>query len=397
MGAGNRPGDGASATGESATGSRATRRSVLASAATGVTAALAGCPSNGGADGEQSSNTTFGGTITGEDFSGERLRVLVWEGPYAERFRDVVKPRFEQRTGATLDLETGWADVLNRIRDAPDRNPPYDVTVTDGFYYNLGRIDGLFEPLRPENVPNLDGVIDRYTSVRTTEYGVPVDGTPLTLLYRADDDIEPSSWGALFEDSIASGIDFGFQVMPVHAMAVGMDEKPLAGEIYDESTREAVVNRIENTNLKGFATTTDDLWSLFRDGKIDVAQWYYEQAEYELGGRTVTPGSPTDITHTTPEENAGVLNHWCVVKNTNKRDLAERFLNVLLNPQVQTAWAQESATMFTAEETTYPESRRDDLPGTDDEASKIAFPDYDRYFDVSQQFNEALDDKRDAA
>ena len=358
----------------STTGARSSRRTFLAAAGAGTATALAGCSALAGGGGGNGS--TAGESGSGPDFSGETLRVMVWSGNYADRFEETIKPMYEERTGGTLQVNRGWNEILAQIRSAPEDEPPFDVTITEGYFYLLGRADDLFLPVRSENVPNMDEVIDYYTDFRTTEFGVPIDGAPTTLIYRNDQGFEPSEWADLASDTVQNsngiGIDKGFWWFPQHDAAVAMDEMELAGEVYDdEMTMEVFDYMGSEWPIQGWATSGEDIWQFFENGIIDYAQWYYEQTAFDIGDYD-------SLSHTAPERNSGFVNHWCPVRGTDKRRMAEDFLNFLLDADTQTTWSENSPTLFTNENMEYAtEKLNQDLPNNSEEAGLIAWPEFD--------------------
>jgi len=367
--------DGTERSGEEPTDhARSSRRRFLAAAGAGTATALAGCSALAGGGG--GGGGTAGDSGSGPDFSGETLRVMVWSGNYADRFEETIKPMYEERTGGTLQVNRGWNEILAQIRSAPEDEPPFDVTITEGYFYLLGRADDLFLPVRSENVPNMDGVIDYYTDFRTTEYGVPVDGAPTTLIYRNDQDFEPSEWGDLASDTVQNsagiGIDKGFWWFPQHDAAVAMDEMELAGEVYDEEMTMEVFDYMDSEwPIQGWATSGEDIWQFFENGIIDYAQWYYEQTAFDIGDYD-------NLSHTAPSRNSGFVNHWCPVRGTDKRRMAEDFLNFILDADTQTTWSENSPTLFTNENMEYATDKLDeDLPNNSEEAQLIAWPEFE--------------------
>ena len=362
--------------GESTDYTRSSRRTFLAAAGAGTATALAGCSALAGGDGGGGNGGTAGEGGSGPDFSGETLRVMVWSGNYADRFEETIKPMYEERTGGTLQVNRGWNEILAQIRSAPEDEPPFDVTITEGYFYLLGRADDLFLPVRSENVPNMDGVIDYYTDFRTTEFGVPVDGAPTTIIYRNDRDFEPSEWSDLASDTVQSsngvGIDKGFWWFPQHDAAVAMDDMDLAGEVYDEEMTMEVFDYMESEwPVEGWATSGEDIWQFFDNGIIDYAQWYYEQTAFDIDDYD-------NLSHTAPSRNSGFVNHWCPVRGTDKRRMAEDFLNFLLDADTQTTWSENSPTLFTNEDMEYATDKLDeDLPNDSEEAELIAWPDFE--------------------
>jgi len=348
------------------------RRSFLA-ATGGAATALSGCLTGDGpaADGDG-------------PYAGESLEVMIWSGNYADRFEENIKPMYEERSGSRLIVQRGWDEILSEIRAAPEDNPPYDVTITEGWFYHVGREDGLFEPIREENVPNLEQAMDYYRDFRSTEFGVPVDGAPTTLIYRDDLGFEPESWADFNSeeamDSEGVGIDAGFWVFPMHAAAVGMDEAELAGELYDESLHNAAMQTLEEWPIEGWATTGEDIWQLFEAGVIDMAQWYFEQTHFDIQ-------DIDGLSHVAPEENTGFVNHWCVVEGTDKRDHAEHFLNFLLDAETQNEWAQHNPGLFCNSDIEYASDEvEEQLPSNSEEAQNIAFPDWDYLLDHQDEF-----------
>lgn len=340
---------------ESTTKSAVTsRRGLLSATAVGSVTALAGCAELAGSE--------------------ETLRVSIWSGNYADRFEEGVVPQYESEHDIELDIHRGWDEILTDIQSAPDDDPPFDVTVAEGNFYYYGRQDDLFEPIREENVPNLDEVIDFYREMRDTEYGLPVDGAPCTIVHREDADIDPESWADLSSEAVEQsqgiGVDTGFWWYPLYAAAIGMDEAEGAEEMHDENLHDDVLETVENWNVESWASSGEDIWQAFDNGVIDVAQWYYDQTAYDIDDYD-------GLTHTMPEQTTGWLNNWCVVNGTDKRDEAEEFINFLLDSDVQSEWSEHAPMVFSNENIEYAESLEEDLPTTTEEAENIAFPDWE--------------------
>lgn len=350
------------------------RRTVLSTAAAGASVGVAGCltgDDDAGGEGE---------------YAGERLNVMIWSGNYADRFEENIKPMYEDRTGTELVVQRGWNEILSEIRAAPEDNPPYDVTITEGWFYHLGRQDDLFEPIREENVPNLEDVMEFYREFRPTEYGVPVDGAPTTLIYRDDLDFEPDSWDDFAseeaQNSAGVGIDSGFWVFPMYAAAIGTDMAPLADEVYDESLHGDVMDTLSSWPIEGWAESGEDIWQLFDAGVIDMAQWYFEQTHYDIQ-------DIDGLSHTAPENNTGFVNHWCVVRGTDRREHAENFLNFLLDPDVQNEWSEHNPGLFCSSDIEYAtEELESQLPSNDEEARNIAFPNWEDVLEHEAEFSE---------
>ncbi|MGQ3720140.1 ABC transporter substrate-binding protein [Natrialba aegyptia] len=347
-------------------GKSTSRRRLLSATAVGSVTALAGCAK-----------------LLGH---GDPLRVSIWSGNYADRFEEGVVGRYEDEFETPIEIYPGWNNILTDIQTAPADDPPFDVTVAEGNFYYYGRQDDLFEPIRTENVPNAEEIIDFYREMRNTEYGLPVDGAPCTIIHREDADIDPETWGDLSSTAIESssgiGVDTGFWWYPLYAAAIGMDEEDGAGEMHDTAYHEDVLAQVADWNVQSWASSGEDIWQAFENGVIDAAQWYYDQTAYDIEDYD-------GLTHTMPEQTTGWLNNWCVVRGTDKRDEAEQFINFLLDADVQSSWSESHPMVFSNENIEYARGLEEDLPTTTEEAQNIAFPDWE----FLSEHNAALSDE----
>ncbi len=348
-------------------GKTTSRRRLLSTTAVGSVTALAGCAE------------LLGST--------DQLRVMVWSGNYADHFQDSVVPLYEDEYDVEIDVHRGWDEILTDINNAPDDDPPFDVTVAEGNFYYYGQQDDLFEPIREENVPNADELIDFYTEIRDPEYGMPVDGAPCTIIHREDMDIDPDSWGDLSSDAVQDGsgigVDTGFWWYPLYAAALGMDDEEGAGEMHDEDLHDDVLEEVEGWEVDSWASSGEDIWQAFENGTIDVAQWYYDQTENVIDDYD-------GLTHTMPEQTTGWINNWCVVSGTDRRDEAEQFINFLMDAEVQSEWSEEAPLTFSNQNVDYADGMEEDLPTTTEEAENIAFPDWEYLSDYDDDLSDEI-------
>lgn len=344
------------------------RRAFLGAVGAASTGALAGCTS------------MLGGQET------ESLRVTAWSGNYGKRFKKAIKPIFESRFDAELKVNFGWDSILADIKSAPKDNPPYDVTITaEPLYYN-GRKEELFEPIRyEENVPNFDGVMPFFKDVRPPKYGAPVDGAPLAQIYRNDLSEKVDKWedftSEFVKQSNGVGIDSGFWIFPLMAAGVGADAAPGADELYAEESHKAVIDTLEEWPINGWASSGTDIWQQFDDGLIDAAQWYVDQVYYDID-------SHQNLSMSVPDHNPGYLDNWCVVRGTDKRDLSEKFINMLLDPEVQSKWSEDSALFFSHEDTEYAGDLGEIMPQTNEEAKKLTLPEWSNLAPYADKFSQ---------
>lgn len=370
--------------GQSTCRGTSTRRKFVATGATATTLGLAGCL--GGLTGGGNGTDTSGG---GDDsFEDQTLRVVVWSGSYKTNFEETVKPLYEEQTGGTLQVTGGWSEILSKIKAAPENDPPYDVAIVDGNFYYNGNADDLFLPVRYENVPNRENIYPYLRDFRTDEFGVPIDGGPMAIVWTDDLGWEPSSFKDFSTDKGANANlameGSGFEY-PLHIAAIASDEKEGAQELYDDSTREAVWDTLAGFDVDSWYSGGAKLWENFRNGTSNLGQWYM--------GTGYAEASERDDWHIHfPEQTVAYYDHFCVVRGTSNRAMAEHFLDFLASAEAQTEWATKTANLFSNKNVQYPEPFNEWYPSTNEEYQKIAMFDWDYLIeynaDLSERFKE---------
>lgn len=349
---------------------RTGRRRFLAAAAGGTTAALAGCAA------------VFGGGGGGDGFEGETLRVSVWSGVYADYFNETVKPMFEEETGANIKAIPGWSEIISKIESAPEDDPPYDVTVTEGQFYFLGRNSDLFEQVPVDEMSNLEDVYPYLKEFRTHEYGVPVDGAPVAIMYDESAlDWTPEEWTDLQQQEAKTAMDGGFYVYPTHIGAIVADEKPGIQEMYDENTHDVPFEVLGEMNIDTWYSSGAERWNYIKQGVINLVQSYYGVAQGKARDEE-------NISVVLPDVTTGYFDHYCVVRGTDKRDLGFEFLDFLLRDDVQTEWTQSNNNLMSNSNVEYSDLAKDVYPQSNDEYGNFKFPDWNYLSDYSTEFSE---------
>ncbi len=122
-----------------------------------VSAILAAC---GGSS--SSTPSTAGGGSGSQDFKGKSLVVTSYGGTWEEFMRKEILPDFETQTGAKIELAVGLSkDWMTKLRAAGKDSPPYDVVIANETYISTARIEGNFESLPEDKVPNLKDVAEK--------------------------------------------------------------------------------------------------------------------------------------------------------------------------------------------------------------------------------------------
>lgn len=361
---------------------RLDRRAFL-SAAGASSIALAGCL--GGSGGESGD----GSDGSGGEFDGETLRVALWSGAYKEKYEQEIAPIFEEETGATLEVVGRWADILADIRASPEDNPPYDVAISDNFYYFLAQQEGLFLELRDDALTNLDELYPVMRDVESTKYAAPIDADPGAIVYNTELDWTPSTWSDLLEDRAENiALESPWYPYPVLAVAIAMDPEARGENAYDPDNFDAIFETMSEMDVVKWFNGYQDLFTAMDEGLVDLAEHFHglQQATVEADPEEV--GRDLIV----PDITMGYSNHWGVVRGTDQRDLAEHFLDFNLREDIQNKRAQSYFVGYSNKNVEYPEAVAENLPTSNDEFEDIAFPDFNRFSEhsdtLSQRFEE---------
>lgn len=366
--------------------SRVDRRRMLQMAGGASIAALSGCLGESDSDGEQTeddggSGTTAGDTTTSRPFEGETLRVATWSGAYGESFESTVVKRYEEETGANIELSLVWSEVLSKIRAAPEDDPPYDLTVADGFFYYTGHQEGLFQEVNYDNVPNIDTVYSYLREFWTTDYGVPTDGAPMAIINSTNVDATPTNWSE-FSQAEKLGMEGGWWVYPAIIAALASDERDAAEELYNESSHDKVWQSLSEFDVEVWYDSGSQVWEQFRQGLVDHSQGYYGTA------LTKSKDEELEIEPVLPEVTSGFFDHYCPVRGTDKQEMGEHFLNFMLEADVQTEWTKSSNNLMANKDVEYGENVAEDYPSSNEDYKTFHFPDWPYLSDYASDFNE---------
>jgi spermidine/putrescine transport system substrate-binding protein len=305
-------------------------------------AALAGCGGNEETTTTAAStgSTTAGSTDTTqatEDlsrFKGEKLVVTTWSGPYAEKWEKVFVPSFEEKTGADVEVIPSWTEIPSKIKAAPADDPPFDVTIGDGSVYFPSRDDKLFLPLRPENIPNLADVFPALMEQTPAKegFGAPFDGAPAAILYTPD--VQMTKWADFWRPELKGKIswdkNFYYSIYPA-IFALGLEPRKaltdpaLLDQVYAK-TKEIVPSMLKWYESGG------EFFGLFERGELKAGYYYAPTNQGKIeGGLNAKSVIPSD-------GRIGYIDYYFVVRGTKHRDLAEAFINHLLDPEMQSQW-----------------------------------------------------------
>jgi putative spermidine/putrescine transport system substrate-binding protein len=262
---------------------------------------------------------------TGPALAQQKLVVSIWGGSWKDMVADTAGKKFTADTGATIDWDTGGTiDRLNKAKLSKG-DPDADVVLTTSHIGWLYASDDLLEKLDLAKVPNAK---DIFAEAKISPYAVGTWSYVYTIGYRPDlvpADIKFDSWRDLWNPKLKGTIgmpDFDpSHIMVVAAILAGGDAKtwekgqPLLKEL--------------KPNIKAFYSSDATSQEKIANGETPVQIILSGNAFHNMA-------QGVNMKLVIPKEGAVVgIDNIAIMKGTKKADLAYKFINTMLDPQIQ--------------------------------------------------------------
>jgi putative spermidine/putrescine transport system substrate-binding protein len=254
----------------------------------------------------------------------DKLVVSIWGGSWRDMAANIIGKRFTAETGVPVEYITGGTiDRLNKEKLAKG-NPESDITFTTSHVGWLYANDGLYEQLDLAKVPNARHLVEQ---AKISPYHIGTWAYVYTIGYRPDllKGVAFESWADLWKPEIKGKLaapDFD----PSHLIAVAA---MLSGG--DAATWEKGQAKLKalKPSFKAYYTNDANSQQLIANGETPVQVILSMNAHYMAG-----EGVPIQLV--IPKEGAVLgIDTVAIMKGSKKADLAYKFINIALDPQVQ--------------------------------------------------------------
>ncbi|VFR21286.1 ABC transporter, periplasmic spermidine putrescine-binding protein PotD (TC 3.A.1.11.1) [plant metagenome] len=254
----------------------------------------------------------------------EALVISTWGGSFRDLIDENIGKEFTRQTGVPVKYITGGTiDRLNKAKLS--KTPESDITFTTSHIGWLYADGNLFEKLDTAKLPNYANLVEQ---ARISPFHVGSWAYVYTIGYRPDlvpKDITFESWNDLWNPALKAKLsapDFD----PSHIINVAA---LLSGG--DASTWEKGTDKLRalKPNFKAFYTNDANSQQLIATGETPVQVLLSMNAYYMIG-----QGVPIKVTM--PKEGAVLgVDTMGIMKGTTKTDLAYKFMDIALSPEVQ--------------------------------------------------------------
>ena len=287
-------------------------------------------------------------------FAGEGLIAVSWSGNYEQVFRETIVEPFNAKYGTKVETIGGWDQTASQIAAAPADNPPFDVTVAEEYVSSIGLAEGLYLKTDKSKVPNLAAVQPWFYETRpeaARDYGIPFGGGTCLLLLRAKLGLPPNSWSVLWDKRLAGKVtaDSAAWTWTLSVPAEISRVSPGLDEMYRMATAEPLFGQLDQLRIAKW----------YKDGAEQAHLMNQEEADaaisYSSDVYTFMTESPGEYVTGIPKEGTAAWTDWYFkVRGTKHNDLADLFMNYLLEKEAQDRFLSKSLIFMSRNDVTVP-------------------------------------------
>jgi putative spermidine/putrescine transport system substrate-binding protein len=255
----------------------------------------------------------------------EKLVISSWGGSWKDLIEQTVAKKFKAETGADVEFITGGTiDRLNKAKLAKG-NPESDITFTTSHVGWLYANDGLYETLDLAKIPNAKNLV---AQAKISPYHIGSWAYVYTIVYRPDmvpAGIKFDSWADLWKPELKGKLSApDFDTSHLIAVAAKLEGADAAG--WEKGTAKL---KALKPNFKAYYANDAASQQLMQNGEAPV-QVMLSMNAYHIASQGV------NLTVAIPKEGAVLgVDTVGIMKGSKNADLAYKFINVLLDPEVQ--------------------------------------------------------------
>jgi putative spermidine/putrescine transport system substrate-binding protein len=264
--------------------------------------------------------------------SADELVVATFGGTFVDNSKKCHAAAFEKATGSTVKYVLGSSvQTMAKLRAAGARSE-LDVAYMDSQIVKQAKAEGLLQPLESAKIA---GWSDLYDASRDKDsYWVSMMFAGTIITYNTNlVKTPPTSWADLWKPEWK-----GKLAIPDISGTSGQQFLMAAARLHGGSVENIdpgfeAIKKLK-PNIQMMYTQPDQIIPLFERGDIALAVWYTDRT-----GAAALKGVPVAAAY--PKEGGiGIVPTVSVPKASGKRELAQRYIAVLLSPEGQLCFGQ---------------------------------------------------------
>lgn len=311
------------------------------------------------------------------------LRVTTWGGSYQATY-EAVAAGFEQQ----YDCHIEWVVGASPDHLIKARLGQVDVVTNTLLNSIAGEKEGLWAPLDPAKIPNMANL---YDNAVYSDFTIFVNVGDYVLAYNTDRIQEPpTSWNDLWNPDYANSVViYGMDHIPTLSLLV-MEADQNGGSIDDiEPGLDRMAELFRSGNLIGALDVESQMVSLFETGDAAIGMLATGRMRDLLSKGT---GNVAFVRP--PEGTFPLISSVNIHKDATDPDMAANFVNYILSPEVQIAFATRNLYAPTVQNAELPaDTPYRELLVTGEEFSRLYLPDQEKITANKADWQQRLNQK----
>jgi putative spermidine/putrescine transport system substrate-binding protein len=245
-------------------------------------------------------------------------------------------PEFERRTGAKVSAVSGLTmQNLAKMR-ASAGDPQLDVVGMDAPGMYPASREGLLMRLDPAKVPNMNDLVP-WAVPPTGDFVANNYGYQMLAYNTKAVKSAPETWTDLWKPEYKGRVIIP-DISTSHGMFfIALVSKMESGDYFNSDAAFKKLTALK-PNILTYWTGHDQVIQLLTSGQAWLTPWTADRAIYQ-----VSVNAPVDLCVPVREGALATPSFTGIAKGTKRPDLAQAYLNVLLDPDIQ---AKVAATLF---------------------------------------------------
>jgi putative spermidine/putrescine transport system substrate-binding protein len=249
-------------------------------------------------------------------------------GAFEKFIRGVVFPEFEKRTGGKIIAVAGLTmQALAKLRASRD-NPTIDVIRMDPPGTVPASREGLLQHLDPARIPNMK---DLYAWAIPKSGDYVCDNSDYQTLAFNNRMVKtpPDSWLDLWKPEYKGKVIIPDITTSHGVLFIAMLSKVLTGDFFNADVAFGKLVELK-PSVQTYWTGHDQVGQLLNSGQAWLTPWISDRAVYQ-----VSVGAPVELTVPKRDGALFVPANAMISKGTKHLELAEAYVNILLDPKMQ--------------------------------------------------------------
>jgi putative spermidine/putrescine transport system substrate-binding protein len=264
-------------------------------------------------------------SVTFAEAQERTLVVQVWSGSFERVYKTYVLEPFAKKYGVKVvsSPQGVWYGLVKLKQEVESGAPKVDVSVATYPELLRGTKENLWEPIDAGRIPQIKNLYPQARHDRGVGYLISTYGMAYSRKIE-----KPQSWMALWDPKYRQKVTFQKNHPQI---IIPLVNHLLTGKLTPVNDLDAVFAKLTELkpNLLTAAASVAEIQNLMVNREVVLAASY--------NGRVYTmQDDGVDVDFAVPKEGAiGAIDYFVVVRNSKNKDLAEKFIDFVLEPEQQ--------------------------------------------------------------